>query len=205
MGVLRVVAALTPLSVVDAPTLGLAAEELGCDVTQLRTMLGELEAAGVLVSRGRLRRIVPDVLADHVLHRACLDAKGRPTGYAETLLERYGGTSLTKMLRNLAELDWRIGRSAGASTVLEEVWQELTRQFAGADAAGRAALLDSIRPAAVYMPERVLDIVGLGLRDPAVPAPAFGADNDTVRAAIPELAARAGRHPELARCVIELL
>ncbi len=204
-GALRIVAALAPLSVVDEPTLSKVADELGCDVPSLRSVLGELEAAGLLIARGRLRRIVPDVLADHVLHRACLDSQGRPTGYADALVARYGPTSLTKLLRNLAELDWRIGLTAGAGTVLDEVWQQLTGEFAAADAAGRAALLAAIRPAAVYAPERVLEIVGIGLRDPAAPAPAFGADDATVRAAIPELAARAGRHPELARGVIGLL
>jgi|SRR5918995_1153424 hypothetical protein len=55
------------------------------------------------------------------------------------------------------------------------------------------------------MPERLLEIVAIGLRDPAAPAPTFGADDATVRAALPQLAARAGQPPELASGVVALL
>jgi hypothetical protein len=166
-GVLRLVAALAPLSVEHGQTLALAGSELGVGEDALLAILGELEAAGLLLARGRLRRIVPDVLADHVLDRACLDRQGRPTGYADELVERYAATSLTKLLRNLAELDWRIGRTAGSSELLREVWQSIRQAFTAADAAGRVALLRMVRPAAVYAPRDVLDLVEIALLRPA--------------------------------------
>jgi hypothetical protein len=207
-GALRLVAALAPLSVADQGTVALAAEELGIDPPAVVRLLGELEDAGLVLARGRLRRIVPDVLADHILHRACLDAKGRPTGYADHLVDRYAGTSLTSLLRNLAELDWRIGMTAGASALLNEVWQNLREAFARADAVGRVEVLKRIRPAALFAAHRVLGIIELALLDPARPVEnAFGGAvrDDDVRAALPDLLARVGRHPELAADAMSLL
>jgi hypothetical protein len=87
---LVLLAALTPLSIEDDPTLSRVAEDLDCEVHELRALIALLEDAGVVLARGRLRRIVPDVLADHILHTACIDARGTPTGRADALLERYG-------------------------------------------------------------------------------------------------------------------
>jgi hypothetical protein len=49
-----------------------------------------LESHGLLLRSGNLVRIVPDVLADYLLERACINEKGEPTGYATALLEHFG-------------------------------------------------------------------------------------------------------------------
>lgn len=208
--VLRQVAALAPVSVEDEPTLAAMASEAQVGVPQLRSVMGEVEAAGLLLARGRLRRIVPDVLADHILHRACLDASGRATGYAEELVQRYASVSLTSLLRSLAELDWRIGQTAGASTLLDQVWSDLHRVFIDADAAGRVRLLELVRPAAIFQPGRVIDLVERALVQPAAPAQVagpFGFDvsDDDVRRALPDLLRGAGLHSQHALRVLALL
>lgn len=208
--VLRQVAALAPVSVEDEPTLAAMASEVQVRVPQLRSVMGELEVAGLLLGRGRLRRIVPDVLADHILHRACLDATGHPTGYADELVQRYASVSLTSLLRNLAELDWRIGETAGSSTLLEEVWGDLQQVFVDADAAGRVRILELVRPAAIFQPSRVIDLVERALAEPATPAEVpvpFGFDvsDDDVRRVLPDLLRAAGLHPQHAKRVLALL
>ncbi len=208
--VLRQLAALAPVSVEDEPTLAAMAAEARVSVPQLRSAIGELEAAGLLLARGRLRRIVPDVLADHILHRACLDATGRPSGYADELVQRYASVSLISLLRNLAELDWRIGQTAGASTLLDEVWGDLQQVFVDADAAGRVRVLELVRPTAIFQPGRVIDLVERALAQPAAPAQVpgpFGFDltDDDVRRVLPDLLRAAGVHPQHARRVLSLL
>jgi len=208
--VLRQVAALAPVSVEDEPTLAAMTAEAQVSVPQLRSVMGELEVAGLLLARGRLRRIVPDVLADHILHRACLDATGRPTGYADELVRRYAPVSLTSLLRNLAELDWRIGQTAGASTLLDEVWGDLQQVFVDADAAGRLRVLELVRPAAIFQPGRVIALVERALGQAATPAQVAGpfvfeVSEDDVRRVLPELLRAAGMHPQYARRVLALL
>lgn len=159
VGMLRLIAALAPFPAGDQGVITTVAAELGVDASSVLRLLGELEAVGLVIARGRLRRIVPDVLADHVLHQACVDPQGRPTGYAEQLVSRYGESSMETLVRNLAELDWRIGQTSGASTVLDTVWQAWTDRLARTNAGGRVAVLQRIRPAAVFAPQRVLAII----------------------------------------------
>lgn len=208
--VLGQIAALAPVSIEDEPTLAAMASQAEIGVPQLRSVMGELEEAGLLLARGRLRRIVPDVLADHLLHRACVDATGRPTGYADELVRRYTEVSLTSLLRNLAELDWRVGLTAGASTLLTQVWRDLQQAFVDADARGRLRLLELVRPAALFQPNRVLDLVDLALAQAPAPAQTpspFGSDpgENDVRRPLPELLRAAGLHRDHTPRVLGLL
>ncbi len=206
-GALRLVAALAPLSV-EGPAIRIVADELGVGLPVVVSVLGELEQAGLLLARGRLRRIIPDVLADHILHRACLDLQGRATGYADELVNRYAEIAFTELLRNLAELDWRIGQTAGATGLLERVWVKLTADFERADAEGRVNLLNRLAPAAIFAPEEILEIIELALREPAQPSKElFGLtmDDASVRRELPPLLHRVGLHPNLTAKTMSLL
>lgn len=208
--VLRQLAALAPLSIEDDSTLRAMALEAQQSVPELRTVLGELEAAGVLLARGRLRRITPGVLADHVLYRACLDARGRPTGYAEELVHRYAATSLPSLLRNVGALDWRVGQTTGATTLLVQVWHDLKEALIDAAAPGRAGLLEALRQTAIFQPGPVLDLVHLALAQPAAsastPGPfGVGITDEDVRRRLPDLLQAVGLHPDYTARVLRLL
>jgi hypothetical protein len=206
-GALRLVAALAPLSV-EGRAIRIVADELGVGLPVVASVLGELEQAGLLLARGRLRRIIPDVLADHILHRACLELQGRPTGYADELVDRYAETSFTELLRNLAELDWRIGQTAGASGLLERVWVKLTADFERADAEGRVNILNRLAPAAIFAPEQIFEIIELALRKPAQLSTGFfdlTIDDASVRRELPPLLHRVGLHPNLTAKTMSLL
>jgi len=208
IGLLRLVAALAPFPAADQTVIDSVAEELQVDAPDVSRLLGELEEVGLILSRGRLRRIVPDVLADHILHRACLDRRGRPTGFAEHLIGRYGASHFEPLLRNLAELDWRIGQAPGAATVLDAVWEELTNRFAKTNAGDRVGLLQRVRPAAVFAPQRILKLVEVALGDHARPVyhPYAGSTSDAdVRRELPPVLARVGQHPDCAADVLALL
>jgi hypothetical protein len=187
---LVLMSALGPV-MVDNPTIAeRMAEDLGVEPHALRALLSQLEQAGLLIARGRLRRIVPDVLADHILHRAVMDIQERPTGRADALLERYGDVALVALLRNLAELDWRIGLAHPEVTLLGAFWSDLRRQFIAANAEGRLRLIQLIKPVARLAPAPVFDIVRDAIDKPAEAVTGlFGydvADLD-VRQALPAL------------------
>ena len=208
--VLVQIAALAPLSIDNEPALRAMAAEARISVVQLRGLLAELVKCGLLAPAGRLRRIVPDVLADHLLHSACRDGAGHPTGYARELYDRYGTVALNALLRNLAELDWRIGHAGDGSTVLDEVWQTITRRFLAAGVHRRAELLTQLGPAADLAPERVLDLAETALDNPAPEsrlAHPFNIEfgDKVVRAELPALLRRAGAHPEHAERALALL
>ncbi len=170
--VLVLVSALGPLMVDDVTIVERMAEDLGLEPHALRSVVSQLEQAGVLIARGRLRRIVPDVLADHILHRACVDAQERPTGRAEVLLGRYGDVALVALLRNLAELDWRIGLAQPEVTLLGAFWSDLRARFAAANAEDRLRFLQLVKPVARLAPAPVFDIVRGALGRPAQPVTA---------------------------------
>ena len=205
---LRLLAALAPLSVADGETLTLAAADIAVTVPELLNVIGDLEQAGLVRARGRLRRIIPDVLADHILHRSCVDGQGRPNGYADVLVERYGGISFAALLRNLAELDWRIGQTRSGQRVLVDVWDGLRERFRFADAYERVVLLNRLRPAAILAPTEVARIIELALHQPSDPAHGpYGHETTDadVRVELPQLLYRVGHHPELTAGVMGLL
>jgi hypothetical protein len=206
---LRLVAALAPVNIEDIQTLELMADEAGLSVPEMARMLSELLEAGLLIAHGRLRRIVPDALADHLLHRACLDRQDMPTTYAEDLFDRYGPTSLATLLRNLGELDWRIGATSGASQLLNAVWGRIESGFLSSDSGGRVMLIDQLRPTAHLQPERVLALVRLALQRPAAPSPLEAVlDVDVgahVREKLIELVRRAGTSDEHVEAALEIL
>ena len=164
---LVLVSALGPVMIDNAAIAKRMAEDLGVEPHALRSLLSQLEQAGLLIARGRLRRIVPDVLADHILHRVCVDAQDRPTGRADALLARYGDVALVALLRNLTELDWRIGLAQSEVTLLAAFWSDLRAQFIAANAEDRLRLIQLIKPVARLAPAPVFDIVRDAIDKPA--------------------------------------
>ena len=144
LSLLRLVAAIMPFDPLDGGSVRAAAEFLDADQMSMVEAIGHLEAIGVVSRRGRSLRITPDVLADHILHNACLTPQGRQTGYIREVFDKFGGICPAQLLRNLAELDWRVNRTSGGSPVdlLSEVWGDIRREFATADASGRLRILD---------------------------------------------------------------
>jgi hypothetical protein len=145
-----------------------AAQFLEIESYELRQALGHLEAAGVLLRRGHTLRITPDVLADHILHNACLSQSGQPTGYAHRIFEAFGGVCPADVLHNLAELDWRQRQGEReAPDVLADIWPEIEEQFRAAPTSLRCHILDLLEGVAIFQPVRVLALVELSMQEPS--------------------------------------
>jgi len=203
----QLVAALGPLSIDHERLLQLISEELDVAVSTAMRWLGELEMAGVVMARGRLRRVVPDVLADQFLYEACLDPSGRPLGRAEELWTRYGELAGKELLKNLAEVDWLTDNPEG--DLLDRIWVSLTERFQAGDAWDREQLLELVGATAIHQPRRVLHLCRLAMADPSTPTVWKGfdvtIDDSNVREKLPGLLRYVGLHPEHTRETIELL
>lgn len=203
----QLVAALAPLNVEAEGLLKLVAEELDVPLSTLRIWLGELEEAGVVAARGRLRRIVPDMLADQFLFDACVDAQGRPTGRAEELWNRYGQVAGVELMRNLAEVDWLTAEPQG--DLLTEIWTEVETRFERGDALTREQLIELVRPAAIHQPRRAMQLCRVAMTRPATSTNWKGvgvsiSDAD-VRAQLPSLLRYAALDAELAPEALAML
>jgi hypothetical protein len=171
--VLRLASAIGPFRP-DLPAVRDAAcAFLEVRVDELGEALRAMEDAGVLLRRGRLLRVTPDVLADSVLEDACLHPGGMSTGYAERVHEAFRDAAPGALLRNLAELDWRRSRggaATGGERLLRGIWDEMEAEFRVAGVVRRAEMIRGLGVVAYYQPGPALRLVRM-----AQPSPAFWA------------------------------
>ncbi|MDP9149607.1 MAG: hypothetical protein M3O36_06665, partial [Myxococcota bacterium] len=158
---LPLVAALAPLPLTDDALFDAIAGHVEVAPSVIRRTLAELENAGILVrqtdSRGGAVRITPDVLADHILVLHSLMPNGEATGYARELVKAFGAARMPALLRNFAELDWRVRQMReNAQSGVDEIWQAFEGQFAGTDVEARDTLLEILEDVAYYQPARAL-------------------------------------------------
>lgn len=165
---LDLLAAIQPIRLDDEINLDSEAKFLNINRPTLLISLDILEKAGVLLRRGNTLRIVPDVLADHILHKASITSQGQPTGYADHVFNEFKSLCPSEVLRNLSELDWRLRQSgAQASDLLSSIWQGIRQGFQNASNLGRSMTLEILEKVAVYQPERTLELVEHAIRNPA--------------------------------------
>ena len=165
---LDLIAAVQPIRLDNEQTLDVEAEFLRRDRPTLLLSLDVLEEAGVLLRRGNTLRIVPDVLADHILHTANVTSQGQPTGYADIVFAKFASLCPSEVLRNLSELDWRLRRSGSqASDLLSRIWQSIEQEFQDASNQGRCMILGILEKVAVTQPKRTLELVEYAIRNPA--------------------------------------
>ncbi|HWE93758.1 MAG TPA: hypothetical protein VG269_07255 [Tepidisphaeraceae bacterium] len=177
---LPLLAALQPLRPEDPDVGAAVATFVGANVTEVLRTIGKFEESGVLFRRGGVVRIVPDVLADHLLQRACVTNSGAITGYADQVFRAFRDDIGGAVLRNLSELDWRVRAAArivataavpdSGPTVLRRVWHDVRERFAAAPNSDRVNILRRLHEVAYLQPGEVLEIAELAMRTPATAA-----------------------------------
>ena len=119
---LYLIAALQPINPTDTRFGSLAEKFLGLRSDQILQGINALEEGGVLIRTGQLIRIVPDVLGDYLLENACVNRRNETTGYSEIVFREFRDVFLSNLLKNLAELDWRISQRQNSSELLLGIW-----------------------------------------------------------------------------------
>jgi hypothetical protein len=212
---LGALAAINPIPATQSDALlRQIADFLGGDPVELASLIGELERVGLLVRRGGRLRLTPDVLADHILASACLTPQNRPTGFAQRAFDHFRDTCPDLVLRNIAELDWRV-RASGSEEpgLIDGMWASLEAAFREGRPAARVRIIDLVTGAAYYQPRRALQLAEVAVRgeaevnDPYRSSRGEGESEswrDVLRR-LPELLLRSAYDPEtLPRC-LELL
>ena len=166
--ILELIAAVSPVRLMEEQFKQAASEFLNLDETELVRYIGTLEKVGILLRGGDGLRITPDVLSDHILHKACLTEQGDPTGYAKQVFDRFRQVCPAQLLGNLAELDWRIQSKSGqGSDLMSDIWQKIREEFRAEAHYGRYQLLRILEDTAYNQPEQTLNLVKFAIRNPA--------------------------------------
>ncbi len=181
--ILALFGALAPVSLDDSALLDAMGDFLG--VTRA-VLLGRVQALidhGVLIAHLGAIRVVPDILADESLFRAAVRL-GRDSGYVEQLWAAFGNQATGVLVRNLAELDWRVRSTGMGPDLFTRIWADIEREVIAADAAGRHGGLSLLRDLAGPQSARVVELVEVLISEPAVAverSPGYHVTDDDVR------------------------
>ncbi len=174
---LQFFALLQPLAPEDPGFDDLLQLVVGQSRAELRRLLTRLEDAGVLIRRGGLLRLVPDVLADTIAEMACIDERtGLPTGYVDELFDQLAGKTLQNLLLNVGKLDWRLSNTtsgAPGGRLLDRVWARVENLLINATRGERRAILGTIGDVAYFQPQRALELAAQAIHEAG-----FGQDVD---------------------------
>ena len=166
--ILELIAAISPIHLMEEQFQEAASEFLNIDRAELLSYIGTLENGGILLRRGDGLRITPDVLSDHILHKACLTDQGETTGYAKQVFDRFRQICPSQLLSNLAELDWRIQSKTGLrSDLMNDIWQQIRNEFQAESHFERWQLLGILENSAYNQPEQTLDLVKFAIQNPS--------------------------------------
>ncbi len=205
---LNLIAALSPLRPNTDAFLTAAGELLHSRADEIVSAIDTLEQHGLLLRGGNLIRIVPDVLSDYLLEGGCLTRAGTPTGFADVVFQRFHSSYLSNILRNLAELDWRIAHRDDGPELLSTIWLTLEHTFENGDAAERVQLLQSLQQTALFQPRRALALIHRAIAMEARPVNPFGLgeinQRDVLRA-VPPLLDAIAHHLDFLNVAVSLL
>lgn len=163
---LDLIAALGPVNVQSEEFLKGAEEFLRATRDQILRTVDVLATRGILSGPNEAVRILPDVLSDFILEKCCISRRVS-TGYADRVYQIFGGFFFKALMRNLAELDWRVGQGQYGLSLLDGIWQNIEQNFLAESAYGRRKLLEDLFPAAFFQPEEVLRLIGIARSNPA--------------------------------------
>ena len=166
--ILEVVSAIGPVITEDDQLLTQLADATKLHKHEVRRFLAILERAAFLSRRGRLVRVSPDVLADHLLYIAAVDDLGKPTGFVDHIVSLFP-SSLENILANAAELDWRSETVDDPNSVLRTVWRELRDSLPKSSNRQRTELVEQLKRAAIFAPAEVVRICRWLVEHPDAP------------------------------------
>ncbi|MEK7466359.1 MAG: DUF4062 domain-containing protein [Planctomycetota bacterium] len=186
---LGTLAAVAPFRPEDKVHVDLLATFLKVGAPELVQTLGNLERAGLFLRRGRLVRILPDVLADHLVLKSALNRMDKPTGIVDLWLEAFRKTFFGNLLENLGNLEYRLRFRTHAqvdNVLLAEFWKSTFNQIPRMTNIARWELLTELQKVAIFQPEAILQILEIVTHGPRAPRDAsahmWGVKDDPLRA-----------------------
>lgn len=142
----------------ESPQLDTFAKEvIAKPIDKVKRAMQLLVDAGVLVRRGRMIRIVPDLLGEYILEDTCvMSGSGTSTGYIERVIPNADEGTLANILLNVSKLDWRIQEGdVRQSQIADIAWRHIQKELlANADVSTK--ILEAVAHAAYYQPQRAI-------------------------------------------------
>lgn len=192
--VLDVVSAIAPIRA-DAEAAVLIAKVGGIERKVAAEGLSRAIERGIILNRGGLYAIAPDLLSDDVLRRACVTTVGIATGFLDGLdLSDADSEALANAVRNALIVEY-LQRLAGQPVdLLDRLWDRLARRLEQADASGVRAAVDRLTPVARVAPGPLIEMVQ-GLL-PRVLTPDVAYPFSGLRTSVVQLLIQCGQDPE---------
>jgi hypothetical protein len=197
----RLLTAIGPVNP-DHPDIQAAMMEfLGLTRPALIELLDLLVHAGIVRQRGYVARVVPEVLAEHILDEACLTRQGKAKGYSQEVFRAFREVAGARLLRNLAEVDWRSRSGAGAAEdVFSEIFSEIGNEFDLAMIPGRLQILAIVQEIAYFEPGHALFMVqkaiDASVREASVEDRHWRFSSGMLVGRLPEILRQVAHHPE---------
>jgi hypothetical protein len=171
---LDLIAALGPVDVQNEQFLVGAEEFLRATRDKILRTISELARRGILSREDGPVRILPDVVSDFILEDCCVGVNGASTQFADRVYGVFGPFFFKQLIRNLAELDWRVGPREYGLSLLADIWRRIEQNFLESDNYARHTLLADLLPAAFFQPEGVFRLIEIARSKPAAEVePAF--------------------------------
>jgi len=153
---LATIAGLSPL-IYEANTIELLGKSLNIEKHDLVLILDDFQQYGFIIRIGNRLRVVPDILADHILLKHSINLSNEPTGFIDTLLEKYGKGYLGNLLANVSELEYNISHSS--ANLADSIWASINKSIENCNLKGLCSVLETIEPVAYYAPNKVYEII----------------------------------------------
>jgi hypothetical protein len=171
---LELIAAVQPVEDQGDKFVARASVFLSLRPDQIRRGLRALEQTEVLIRGGGRLRIVPDLFADYLLETASIDGNGRANGFADDVFVAFEESHLSNVLKNFAELDWRITQNGNESRLLERIWSSIWARFRSQNALERRHFLREVTDIAVFQPVNVQTLIQIAMDEEAQPVKQWG-------------------------------
>ena len=166
---LELIAAVQPVEDQGDNFVARASVFLSLRPDQIRRGLGALEQAEVLTRGAAKLRIVPDLFADYLLETASVDTNGIANGFADSVFNAFEESHLSNVLKNFAELDWRITQNGSESRLLGNIWSSIWARFRTQNAAERRHFLREITDITAFQPVNAQKLIQIAMDEEAKP------------------------------------
>jgi hypothetical protein len=119
--------------------------------------------SGVVTKSSAGYRVVPDMLADHLVYEAAYGST-RQDALVDCAIKEFGSAAFTTIFANLAEAEWRARQEGKAGSYLDPLWDRIKDAFDSGNATWLREVAHAWGRFAVFVPERTIQFAGM-IRD----------------------------------------
>lgn len=185
---LYLISAIQPINLEKTELIEKMSYFLKRDKFKIILTIGKLEKNGILIKRGNVSRITPDVLSDFILSEACV-SNNHPTGYAIEVFEHFYPIAPLEVISNIAELDWRLNVDGSKINVMAEIWPKIFKDIETGSNFKRTQILKNLEKVAYFQPGKTFKLIQYVLENPSNKDIEFSEffyyNEETVKMAIP--------------------